>query len=86
MSFERRLKYILDGFGKFLKKRELVETAHVQYFIHWVKEFLYFAKDKTTLSFEQSRDFFIHEIYRLIRLKALSCTYKSSRKSQIRHF
>jgi len=62
MNFEKQLKITLKRFDEFLTQRQLVELNHQEYFLHWVKEFLYFAKDKTDLTFEQSRDFFIREI------------------------
>ncbi len=72
MSFEKQVKTTLDGFTEFKKKRDLVEITYIPYFIHWVTEFLYFAKDKTTLSFKQSRDFFINEVESRADIK--SCT------------
>ena len=61
-SFNDQLKPVLEGYAAFLEKRQLSDLKHRPYLIRWVEEFLFFAKDRTGYSFEQSKDLFLEEI------------------------
>ncbi len=47
-----KLDKILDEYHKYLTLRKLAKAEHATYLVRWVREFLQFAKDKSTRKFE----------------------------------
>ena len=47
-----KLDKILDEYHKYLTLRKLCKTEHAPYLVGWGKQFLRFAKDKTSHNFE----------------------------------
>ncbi len=61
-TFVERLRQMLEGYGNFLRKKELALLKHQPYLVRWVKDFLLFAKDRVGYTFEQTLDLFLAEV------------------------
>jgi len=53
------LHEVLDGYAKFLQEKNLALDKHQPYLVHWVREFLLFARTHAGYSFEQTLERFL---------------------------
>jgi len=59
-----RMRAVLDGYAKFLRRKDLALPKHQPYLVRWVREFLFFAQGHGGYTFEQTLDMFLAEIGR----------------------
>lgn len=59
---QNRWNPILEGYARFLKKRELALPKHQPHLVRWVRNFLDFADQRAGYSFEQTLDLFLAEV------------------------
>jgi len=59
---EDRFQAVLDGYGKFLREKDLALPRHQPYIVRWVREFLLFAQEHGGYTFEQTLDLFLAEV------------------------
>ena len=57
-----RLQTALDGYAKFLRKKDLALPKHQPYLVRWVREFLLFAQEHSGYTFEQTLDMFLADV------------------------
>ncbi len=57
-------KKVLDGYSRFLKDRKIAMSKHRPYLVRWVQEFLIFASNHPTYTFEQTMDLFLSTLSR----------------------
>ena len=57
-----RLRAVLEGYGNFLRERDLALSKHQPYLVRWVREFLLFAQEHGGYTFEQTLDLFLAEV------------------------
>ena len=57
-----RMQAVLEGYGKFLRDKELALPKHQPYLVRWVREFLLFAQGHGGYTFEQTLDLFLAEV------------------------
>ena len=57
-----RMHVVLEGYGKFLREKDLALAKHQPYLVRWVREFLLFAQEHGGFTFEQTLDLFLAEI------------------------
>ncbi len=57
-----RMRAVLDGYAKFLRRKDLALPKHQPYLVRWVREFLFFAQGHGGYTFEQTLDMFLAEV------------------------
>jgi len=57
-----RLQEVLEGYATFLKEKELVLPKNQAYLVHWVREFLLFAREHRGYTLEQTLDLSLAEV------------------------
>ena len=60
----KKLKTVLEGYAKFLRDRDLAPPKHQSHLVRWVREFLLFAEEHGSYTFEQTLDLFLAAIGR----------------------
>ena len=55
----KALESVLEGYANFLPERMLAPLKHQPYLVRWVQEFLLFAEQHRSYTFEQTLDLFL---------------------------
>ena len=62
LSGDERLRGVLDGYGNFLRQKNLAPAKQQPCLVRCVRGFLLFARRRTGYSFEQTLDLFLAEV------------------------